>query len=279
MTHDRGPAAPRGGAAGPRPRRVGSSSDVVGPPFIPTTPFAPTMGEVIASLVNFRDLGGLETTTGRRIAAGRVFRSDALTHLTDADRDHLRHQLGVRTVVDLRSPLEHDRLGRYDEAWLGVTVHELPILDGAVLREQASQGRLPMSEMYRIIAIESVETVRRAVGILADPAALPAVLACSGGKDRTGVVAALVLAALGVPREEILADYERSAPGLDALRERMKARMEGAGVVVPPDAFTLDVTALATVLDTVAHAPEAIDAYLGDDLARRLRRTLLAPAA
>lgn len=235
------------------------------------------MAGVIASLVNFRDLGGTPTASGRRVAHGRLFRSDAWTHLSDDDRDHLRDALGVRTVIDLRAPIEHDRLGRYDGDWLGIEVHELPILDGAMLRQHAAAGNLPMREMYRLIAADGADGVRRTAAVLAEPDALPAVVACSGGKDRTGVVIALVLAVLGVSRAEILADYHRSAPGLDALRERVTSRMEGNGVVIPPDAFSLDGDALAAVLDTVAATPEALDDYVGASLAARLRHTLLEP--
>lgn len=236
------------------------------------------MRAVLASLVNFRDLGGARTASGRAVATGRLFRSDALTHLSDEDRDHLRDTLGVCTVVDLRAPIEHDRLGRYDGTWLGLDVHELPILDGAVLRAHAARGNLPMREMYRMIVDDGAATLRTAVALLAEPTRLPAVVACSGGKDRTGVVVAVVLTALGVPRHEILADYYRSAPALEALRERVASRMAGNGVVIPPDAFTIDGDALDAALDTVAPSPAAVDAYLGADLVAGLRHTLLDPA-
>lgn len=234
----------------------------------------------LQSVHNFRDLGGLRTADGRVVRPGLVHRSDALTHVTDDDLAHLRVGVGVRTIVDLRSSLEHDGLGRYDAAALGVDVVELPVIDGAVMRERTARGDVPLTEMYRLIAEHGAGRVRQVLELVADPSRLPIVIACSSGKDRTGIVAAVLLSALGVRRDDIVADYERSVDSLVVLRERVEHRLHAHGVRPPAAAFDLDTVALEGVLDDVVPTVDALVRYLGSgdrELIDRLRSVLLSP--
>lgn len=236
---------------------------------------------MLSSLLNFRDIGGMRTRTGTTVAHGLVYRSDGLTHLSPAEREHLRDDLGVRTIIDLRSGLEHERLGRYDPITFGATrVLEMPVLDGAVMREQASRGELDMDTMYRAIAFDGAPHVRAALSTLTDDQRLPAVIACTGGKDRTGVAIAILLAALDVPIDTILDDYDRSAAATDGLRLRVLGRIEGDGVTVPEHVFAVDRRAVAAVLDDIGATTADVDFYLGrlpdgTELGDALRRRLL----
>ena len=236
---------------------------------------------MLTSLLNFRDLGGMRTRAGASIAQGRVYRSDGLTHLSEAERHHLRNGLGIRTIIDLRSGLEHERLGRYDPSLFGDTrVLELPVLDGAAVRAQAARGELDMRTMYRAIAFDGSARVCAALTTLIEPERLPAVIACTGGKDRTGVTVAILLAALDVPRDTILDDYDRSAAATDGLRLRVIGRLDGNGVTVPEHAFTVDRDAVTAVLDDIGRTTADVHTYLGrlpdgTALGEALRRTLL----
>jgi protein-tyrosine phosphatase len=233
---------------------------------------------VLASLFNFRDLGGTGTIDGRRVRPGLLYRSDGLTHVDADERTHLRDALGIRTIIDLRSPMEHAGLGRYEPDVFGVEVLELPVLDGAVMQAKAQAGHFDMATMYQHIAFDGAPQIARALGLLADAARLPAIVTCSGGKDRTGLVVAIALLALGVPAEAVLDDYQRSEAALAGLRERVTSRLGAHGVAVPPHVFELDRDAVAEVLDQIDD--QSITTYLGVDgatIVATLRATLLEP--
>lgn len=159
---------------------------------------------------NFRDLGGYSTVDGRRIRQGVLYRSDSLHRLTDADVRAF-HDLGLRTVIDLRSAAEIDDFGRFrwavDQrpAW-----HHVPMIDEVLLRVDAGAPR-PVStqspaEAYGTI-VGGGSSVARVFELLTTAGHLPAVFHCTSGKDRTGIVAAMALDLLGVPDSVIAVDY------------------------------------------------------------------------
>ncbi|MFM8304929.1 MAG: tyrosine-protein phosphatase [Actinomycetota bacterium] len=170
----------------------------------------------LEGLHNFRDLGGHATTDGRQVRLGRVYRSDALHRMTEADVAGVR-ALGVVSVVDLRAPDEiaHVGTGRIED--LGARYHNLPTRP-AVLGADAPEGTpVPAPERYLGYLAEGPGCFVGLVTLLADPAATPVVFFCNAGKDRTGVAAAMVLGVLGVPDETVAADYARTQDALDAI--------------------------------------------------------------
>ena len=144
-------------------------------------------GLVFEALSNFRDVGGHVTSDGRQLRTGLVYRSDALCFATERDRALLRDTLRIRTIVDLRTSMEHERMGRYDLDDVGEVVH-LPILDGALIREKANDGSLDLASMYQAIVFDHADEIAVVLTLLADPDRLPAVISCTAGKDRTGIV-------------------------------------------------------------------------------------------
>lgn len=171
----------------------------------------------LEGLHNLRDLGGARTVGGRRVASGRVFRSDALHRMTVADVERVRG-LGIVSVVDLRAPDEvaHVGTGRIDE--LGARYHLLPTRP-AVLGADAPAGAVTSApERYLGYLAEGPGCFAGLATLLADPTSTPAVFFCNAGKDRTGVAAAMVLGVLGVPDEQVAADYARTQAALDAIR-------------------------------------------------------------
>lgn len=188
---------------------------------------------------NFRDVAD---TTGA-LRPGRLFRSSELSALNDGDRDCL-HQLRVSDVADLRSRREVERhgLGRVPG---GVDLHSLPIPDPAVDGAPAA-GAAPHEHAFKRLITEKTDdgslldaaidymvdeycrfptfggtqrALRQVISLLG---AGRAVLAhCFAGKDRTGFVVALVLEAVGVEHEAILADYLHSNVAVAQLRARL----------------------------------------------------------
>jgi protein tyrosine/serine phosphatase len=172
------------------------------------TPAAP-----VASLINFRDLGGLRGPGGLVVPHGRLYRSAQLSCIAKDDHDAFV-ALGIRTVMDLRRPTEIEEFGR------------IAIADGFVLRDVYLRHRLWdaqgqtdtagrarfLADRYFDMCEEAAEDIGEALRILADPAMCPVVVHCVAGKDRTGVVIGLTLALLGVDDETIADDFAASEP-------------------------------------------------------------------
>lgn len=172
---------------------------------------------------NFRDLGGYRIGDGRTIGWGRLFRADGLFRLTRDDLD-IVDALGIRTVVDLRSAEEFEQHGRFPLERYPVAFHHLPIIDATWMRSEIpdvddDEGGAIQFLMwaYREMLEQGADRFAHAFKVLAVPGAAPAVFHCTAGKDRTGVLAALILGGLGVDHETIVADY--------ALTEAAMARM------------------------------------------------------
>lgn len=180
-------------------------------------------------VANLRDLGGLPTADARRVAPGRIYRSGSLHEMTEADRRALE-SWRVRTVVDLRSGWEQ-RLHPYE--WPAGRVVAAPLASDAAVAgifTRFLNGTLTESEMadwWTTTGVfdapaEHSESVRAVFTALLEAAPGEAILFhCTGGKDRTGAVAALVLRALGATPEAIVADFVASNGAL-ATPERLE---------------------------------------------------------
>ena len=174
--------------------------------------------------VNFRDLGGYRTADGRMVAWRTLFRADGLNKLTDADVAQLT-DLRVTTVIDLRTRDEAEQRGSFPVDRVPVTYVGLPLTDVLPATEDLPEWKEAsyVASRYGDMVSEGGPMLTSAIHSLATGGALPAVLHCSAGKDRTGVLSALLLAFLGVADETIVADYALSAAAMERLLERLKA--------------------------------------------------------
>ncbi len=174
--------------------------------------------------VNFRDLGGYPTADGRRVAWRRLFRADGLGRLTAEDHVLLR-ELDLVTVIDLRTEDEASQRGRFPVEEVPVRYHPFPLLDVLPTPENVHNWNETtyIADQYRSMVVDGRAALCGAIEVLAGPGSLPAVFHCSAGKDRTGVLSALLLAFLGVPDELIVEDYALSAAAMGDLFERIKA--------------------------------------------------------
>jgi protein-tyrosine phosphatase len=167
---------------------------------------------------NFRDLGGYRTTRGRHVRARRLYRADGPHALSTADVEKL-HGLDLATVVDLRTQQEASERGRYVAVLPGAVEHHLAMIDVLPDTDSLPDWIDPhvVAAQYRNMLDHGSAAIARALEILSDPDAYPAVFHCSAGKDRTGVLAALLLGLLGVPDETIVTDYALSATAMHKL--------------------------------------------------------------
>ncbi|GAA3348033.1 hypothetical protein GCM10020358_64970 [Amorphoplanes nipponensis] len=180
------------------------------------------------SLCNFRDLGGYATADGRTTRWRTLYRADSLGRLSgEADRRRFA-ELGIGTVIDLRYPWEIAAAGRLP-ATDGVTWLNLSIEHRTYDQSQIDPDLDPwryLADRYAEVAADGTAELRRAVETIA-AADAPVVFHCASGKDRTGLLAALVLALLDVPVETIAADFALTELATRALRERWLAEHPG----------------------------------------------------
>lgn len=220
---------------------------------------------------NVRDLGGYVTSDGSELAWGRLFRADGLALLTDDDLAVL-DALGIRTVIDLRSDREFADHGRFPVEKLPVSFHRLSIIDTTWLREDVpvfpddEDGAVGfLTWAYRAMLDQGPDRFAHAIHVLSVPEALPAVFHCAAGKDRTGLLAALILGGLGVDDDTIAADFAASATAMERKRdwaasempewiERMSS-MPGYMMAAHPDA-------IRTILDDLRVRHGSIVGYL-----------------
>lgn len=170
---------------------------------------------------NFRDLGGYPTADGRTTRWRTLFRADGLYRLTAADLERVR-QLGLRTVVDLRTPAELDERGTFPHHAHPVDFHHVSVIDHTWqpddrLHEVDAADFLESA--YRTMLDGTPDRFADAFQRLCAPGAMPAVFHCAAGKDRTGVLAMLLLGSLGVPEQYIAADYALTEAGMRRMRE------------------------------------------------------------
>ncbi|MGA0705585.1 MAG: tyrosine-protein phosphatase [Steroidobacteraceae bacterium] len=161
---------------------------------------------------NFRDLGGYQTAQGRQVVWGTLFRSGSMSGLTDADYA-LLGTLGIRVISDLRSTNERQR---EPTRWRGSAAprrlerdYDLdlgPLMAALSGPVDETTARAALAGFYRDIPFKYAGDYRNLFAALLDGEA-PLAVNCSAGKDRTGIAAALLLTALGVPRSDVVDDY------------------------------------------------------------------------
>ncbi len=235
----------------------------------------------LEGVLNFRDFGGYDAAGGR-VARGKLYRSASFHAATDSDIVRL-NALGVRFVLDLRLPMEREH---EPSRWPGAACQ-------TIAKDEESAAGLPphlVALMQRDVSADSIREYMRGAyrGFPFNPRHIalfrtwfaelakeggPAVVHCAAGKDRTGMICALTLHALGVDEATILTDYELTNRAIDveARMPRIKRHMEGRmGRSIDEDALRpmlgVDVEYLDAGLKEIRAQHGSLDAYLEDAL-------------
>ncbi len=190
----------------------------------------------VEGIHNVRDLGGLPTGDGHRTVPGMLYRSANPDQLTSKGWSTLRDDLGVQACVDLRSSYERNRLDTQPTGPLP-TFHA-PAIEATTREMYTQRMRVPStatSDQRMVVATRHLVTAgatgfAHAVSVIADH--LPVLVHCTAGKDRTGIVTALILRVVGVPDDYIAADYAASTSELGdsflRIRRELAAIEDGA---------------------------------------------------
>jgi protein-tyrosine phosphatase len=217
---------------------------------------------------NLRDLGGYRTLDGRRVRWRRLFRGAGLQRLSGADVETVR-DLGLATAIDLRTAGELESSGRYPIDVLPLTYHHLPMIATIWDLNHLDPDETPEAYLvsrYREMLDEGAPAIVAAVRILSQEENLPAVFYCAAGKDRTGVLAGVLLDALGVEPEQIVADYHLSKERVDRIRARAAARGGGdrpsAMLDQPPAFMQAPAEAMRLLLAWIREAHGSTAGYL-----------------
>jgi hypothetical protein len=217
---------------------------------------------------------------------GTLFRSDTLHELTEADVDVLR-ALGLATVIDLRTARELEETGRGPLAPEPMVYRHLSLISdggGEALAAPAPAGE-ELSERYLWYLDVGRHSLVEAFGVLSDPARLPLVFHCAAGKDRTGVLAALVLDILGVDHEVIVADYLITAGRMELILGRYRSDPVIAERMarVPPSRYGVEAETMVRFLAEVegrfgGARAWAVDSGVDPGALDRMVELLLEPA-
>ena len=224
-----------------------------------------TIGErrvFLAGSVNFRDLGGYETVDGHRVKWGLVFRSDNLGRLTNRDVRYIQ-RMGIRQVCDFRTLAEVEKLpDRFPRDGCAKNLH-LPIhhgeFDPANTFERIEKGDIEwMTEEFMIQGyIKNIDAFAPVwstlISRLSNRSNRPLVFHCTGGKDRAGVCAALILLTLGVPEKTVIMDHGLSNVYIAGVLENIYARIRAAGVdpLQVSSYFTAPKNAIVALIDHI----------------------------
>ena len=232
--------------------------------------------------VNFRDLGGYVANGGLRTRWRTLFRADGLGELTEADLSVLR-ALGIRTVIDLRSGQELER-GRFDVDAHPVAFHHFPFIEELPDAEAFERRPGLLGAQYQEMLSGAGAQILAALQVLAAPDALPAVFHCTAGKDRTGVLSAIVLSLLGVDEPTVVADYALSGEAMERLRAKLILKYpDGRDAIENLDeVFSADPSQMELLLDHLRERYGSVDEYVagigaGPGLVEGLRAGLLEP--
>ncbi len=236
---------------------------------------------------NFRDIGGYRTRDGRTVAWRRLFRSGELRSMTRSDLARLRGELGLAAVIDLRSVFEvkHRGMGLLDGA--GFRYYNVSFIpDGGRPNAELPryEGFTSMGEFYVDLMRQKGfgKRIVEALEIIAEPENHPLVFHCAAGKDRTGILAAVLLDILDVADEDIEMDYALSGDYIEALIKQLRS-VKGPvdDVMKLPDFFwTAAPESMAMLLAALRRENSSIKDYLAANgaaasLFSRLRTALL----
>jgi protein-tyrosine phosphatase len=201
---------------------------------------------------NFRDLGGYPTVDGRTTRWGQLFRSDTLCELTETDLDVLR-DMGLASVIDLRSGTEVERNGRgllAAEAVRYAHLSIIPVEEGES-RAVPTEYQEELAERYLWYLEIGRRSLVEALTFIGDPTSHPLVFHCAAGKDRTGVVAALVLDILGVEPDVIVEDYVLTGTRMELIIARLRRDPTYGSRIddLPANLFTVEAATMEKFLE------------------------------
>lgn len=213
------------------------------------------------TLVNMRDLGGYPIAGGNSTAFGFLVRSEALTGLSSKDKKAIR-DYGINTVIDLRSLRETDKR---PSDYLGnkkIKYYNIPLLDAFLKAlDMYSEGDtgVKVGNLYKEVLFSNKTQISRIMKVISQ-AEGTVCFHCTAGRDRTGIVAALLLKLAGTPNEDIAADYQLSAVYLEPKYSKLFSNPKHKNV--PRDFLYCDPRNIIELLEFIENEFRGVENYL-----------------
>ncbi|MCU0496073.1 MAG: tyrosine-protein phosphatase [Anaerolineae bacterium] len=239
------------------------------------TPLDPPRLIPLQGGINFRDIGGYPTADGRKVKRGQIFRSGTLIALTDHDWATLA-RFEIKLVCDFRSPEEvieePEKLPAGIDYWHAPlqTPHNTINRLRMVLFQPDRLSDFLLQTYTEIMLDQNPQLLGNLITRLSDQANLPTLIHCTAGKDRTGMAIALVLLALGVSEDIVIADYTLSNRNYSDYQRYVKKvlkRLAWFGVTAN-DLYSLliaDAKVMRAALDYLKAKYGSVERYLTDD--------------
>ncbi len=180
-----------------------------------------TIGENLIQfdgLYNFRDIGGFKTNEGRVMKKGILYRSDELSKLSQNDME-VFHQLNIKIICDLRTEQEQKSKPSKIKSGQGIQVVTVSLQDKSqefthfeffkflVSKSNSINFEQLMKDMYHSMAFINSSKINEIVTLLSLQKNIPALIHCTGGKDRTGFISAIIQLLVGVPYQTVMEEY------------------------------------------------------------------------
>lgn len=225
------------------------------------------------TVLNFRDLGGILTASDKKVKNGIIFRSANLDRISNEDFGKL-HSLNIKTIIDLRAPGELKKPAR---SFDNMEILSLPLDFQKTTAEKLKpflhlkNYEAMISDISNSLYLEILDgtkgIIKEVMEVLVSPERYPLLIHCHVGKDRTGIVSALVLLALEAERQYIIGDYMKSNEALHTYFKKMLLKRKILSFGFFPSsailfAITLRQRNIESVLDRVANHYGGIEAFL-----------------
>jgi protein-tyrosine phosphatase len=238
------------------------------------------------NVINFRDLGGYRARDGYTVAWRRLFRSGEFRDMTENDLSLLTGEIGLTSVIDLRSSMEIEHRGVGLIAEADIRYHNISFIAGGnreederLFKEITNMGQF---YVHLVRHSEFGGRIVNALEIIAEPENHPLVFHCAIGKDRTGILAAVLLSVLGVRDEDIIEDYTLSTPYMEELLRQINSNPEMAKNIEPLPHYFWEATpeSMSLFLSTLRREYGSVIDYLKaqgaePSLVQRLEKALL----
>lgn len=237
---------------------------------------APEVVHHFENLFNYRDAGGMRTTDGRTMRRGVLFRSDELSRLNERDLATLR-RFGIKLICDLRSSREHQRKPAHESLRVvNISLHAETADDKSRSRMASFvTGQTGAAEFlgftrryYRHLAFERAPVICEIMTLLSGPESMPALIHCTAGKDRTGVVIALLQLLAGVPYDAVRADYLRTNDYFDSRFDDFLKLQPSRSAAIDPERLRTLLRVVPEFLDEVhdgiVEQHGSVERYLGE---------------
>ncbi len=212
-------------------------------------------------LRNLRELGGYTTNSGAVTQEKRFLRGDSTSTLTQKDQMFL-YDYGVRCIIDLRSTLEAayqpSRMNKYK----GISYYNVPMMDNMHQKNTTYAATKCLYDLYEQLLTHGQEEFLRVFSIMLQHLNQGILFHCAAGKDRTGLVAMMLLSLADVPEDTIIADYAVSENYLAPWQERQKTLMNLQGFHVPQEMLGSNATNMKRAVAWIGSQYGSAQAYL-----------------